>query len=438
MARRDLSRVDASDRASSELEYIIRKDSPKPPTIPSVTVEQAMKEDRVYEIKSDRDITRILFISNDTELLNPTQQSLDGYVDISDLFDEVHILILREGIMARNPVLRVADNVWIYTATAKSWWSTISAGMKMVEEQLEFASGFRPDLIVARDPFESAWVASKIGRKYGRPTQLHVLDDFTAKNSSNKTKCGFWRNCLARFTISRFSSIRTQTTFIQEMIEKKIDVKDIATLPRYQNYESLIDSDSHINLKEIHKPFIFFILFVGYLGHNSTLFRMVQAVQDVLRNPRVGFIVLGDGPDKKAIERQTKAIGMYDQMIFKSEVEDVVPYLKSTDILLVGDTDFESEEVVLKGAASGIPMVMSKTEKRTDVFVDGESAFLCDETGVEAFTKAVDNLLDDIDLRKKFVVNAQDIIREQFYDNPSEYMEAYRTSIEQAFFTDED
>lgn len=438
MARRDLSNVDASTHASSQLEYIIRKDSPKPPSTTSVTAEEAMNEERVYELKSDRDITRVLFVSNNTELLNPTQQSLDGYINISDLFDEVHILILREGITTKRPVLRVAKNVWIYTATAKSWWSTISAGMRMVEEQLEFASGFRPDLIVARDPFESALVASKIGRKYGRPTQLHILDDFTNKKFSKRDNHNFWRTLLTRFTIPRFLSVRTQTTSIQHMIEEKYEIKDIATMPRYQNYEALINSDSHFNLKEVHKPFIFFMLHIGYLGENNTLSRVVQATKEVLRNPRVGLVVLGDGPERKVVEKQAKALGVYEQLIFKPEVEDVVPYLKAANILLVSNTDFESEEVVLKGAASGIPMVMTKTEKRSDVFVDGESAFLCDETNVEAFTEAVDKLLNDIDLRKKFVSNAQEIIREQFYDNPSEYMEAYRTSIEQAFFIDGD
>ena len=439
MARRDLSRVDASTHASSELEYIIRKDNPnKTPVIPSVTAEEAMSEDRVYELKSDRDITRVLFVSNNTELLNPTQQSLDGYIDISDLFDEVHILILREGIMTKRPVLRVAENVWIYTATAKSWWSTIDAGMRMVEEQLEFASGFRPDLIVARDPFESAWLASKVGSKYGRPTQLHVLDDFTTKDFVKQNQHSFWRKFLTRFTIPKFLSVRTQTTAIQHAIEKKYNVKDIATLPRYQNYEALIDSNSYINLKEIHKPFIFFMLYVGYLGQNSTLFQVIQATKEVLRNPRVGLIVLGDGPEQRTIEKQAKALDIYEQLIFKSNVEDVVPYFKAANILLVSDTDFESEEVVLKGAASGIPMVMTKTEKRSDVFKDGESAFLCDEANIEAFSEAVNKLLNDIELRKTFVVNAQEIIREQFYDNPSEYTEAYRTSIEQAFFIDED
>ena len=64
-----------------------------------------------FETKSYGKITKVLFISRDENLLNSTRQSLDGHTDISDLFDEVHILILRQGIKAKNPTLRVARNV---------------------------------------------------------------------------------------------------------------------------------------------------------------------------------------------------------------------------------------------------------------------------------------------------------------------------------------
>lgn len=217
MVRKDLLNRDASYYASSELSQVIsseRKSQQK--IIPKVTAEEAMSGASVLEFDSSRDVTRVLFISRDTGLLNPTQQSLDGYVDLSDLFDEVHILILREGIPPKYPVLRVEDNVWLYTATAKAWWRTPSAGMEVVENELEFASGFRVDLIVARDPFESAYLANKLAEKYGRATQLHILDDYTSPEFIKKNKLSFWRLLLPKFTIPKFASVRTQTNTIQE------------------------------------------------------------------------------------------------------------------------------------------------------------------------------------------------------------------------------
>jgi len=439
MPRRDLSHRDASSYAASELDYIIRKDTKlSQPSVPTVTAEQALREKRVFKMVSSRNVTRVLFISCNTELLNPTRQTLDGYINISDLFDEVHILILREGIPAKYPVLRVAHNVWLYTATATFWWQTPQAGIEMAKEQLVFASGFRPDLIVARDPFESALVANKLAEEFKRPTQLHVLEDITTRDFIKQDRRNFWRVFLPFFTVPKFLSIRTLTTTMEAHMQKRYVIPDVAVLPRYQNYDSLIASDVSINLKEKYKPLIFFMLYIGKLGHASTLHRVLDASRFVLRNPRVGLIVLGDGTAEREFVKRAKLLGIEKQVIFEPKVTDFDAYLKSANILIVSDTDIDSEDVVVRGAAAGIPIVMSRTDKREDLFSHGESAFLCEATDIQAFTDRINDLLNDIHLRKQFIDRGQTIIHQQFHGDMDEYHESYRTSIEQAFFVGTD
>lgn len=437
MVRRDLSNRDASDHAASELEYAIRReldfDTEK---TRSISVEEAMRQAPVLETDSKREVTRVLFVSRNTELLNPTQQSLDGYINLSDLFDEVHIVILRKGIASKNPVLRVADNVWMYTASAKYWWKTPFAALDMIEQQLVFGSGFRPDLIVARDPFESAYVAYKAGEKYGRTTQLHILEDYNAKDFVKRERYNFWRQFLPRFFIPKFLSVRTLTSNIQNFVQRKFMVADIDTLPRYQNYESLIDLQTDLDLKEKYKPVIFTLLFIGNLGHESTLYRALDAARFVLKNPRVAMVVIGDGVANGEFKKRARVLGVEHQVIFEKNVTDTVPYLKSANILVVTDIDNDSEELVLKAAAAGIPMVMARTEKREDLFVHGSSAFLCDAADIQAFTDSINTLLNDIELRKLFTQRSQALVRKKFHNDPSQYKEAYRTSIEQAFFVE--
>ena len=437
MARRDLSHRDASDHAASELEYVISSSKHTvEPTVPSVTAQQALQEDKLYEMSSDRDITRVLFISRNTELLNPITQSLDGYVDISDLFDEVHILILRHGIAPTKPVLRVADNVWLYTAANKLWWKTPEDGFELAVNQLEFAGGFRADLVVARDPFESAVVANKINKVYGRPTQLHVLEDYSSKEFIKKSNHNYFRLFLPFFTLRKFESVRALTGGIKDMLKSKYDIQDLKTLPRYQNYEAIIERKTDMVLKDKYRPLIFFMVYSGKLDEGCGLDIVMKAAGTLLRNPRLGLIVLGDGLAKSDFEKKAKAMGIEAQVIFESGVKDIVPYLKSAHILLVSDTDFSSEDLVLKGAAAGIPMIMASTEKRTDVFKDGESAYICEEDDVESFRERINELLDNIPLRKEFVENGQNLIRKKFYHDPTEYQAAYRNSIEGAFFVD--
>ena len=87
MARRDLSTRDFSSQAASELENVISSDKKKTePSVPTISVDQALNEERVFHGVMKRAVTRVLFVSSDEELLNPAKQTLDGYVNISDLF----------------------------------------------------------------------------------------------------------------------------------------------------------------------------------------------------------------------------------------------------------------------------------------------------------------------------------------------------------------
>jgi glycosyltransferase involved in cell wall biosynthesis len=324
----------------------------------------------------------------------------------------------------------------MYTVSTKHWWQSITAALSLLDQQLVFANGFRPDLIVARDPFESAVVGYKAGLKYNKPTQLHILNDYTKKNS--RTKVSFWRRFFTRFTIPKFESVRTLTSSMQAYIQKHFVISDVATLPHYQNYAQLMQSEESIDLKGTYRPHIFFLLYVGNLSHESTLHRALDAARFTLKNPRVAMVVLGDGVAKSEFAKRSRVLEIEEQVIFETRVADSTAYLKSAHILIVTDTDGDSDELVLKAAACGIPMVMARNEKREDIFTHGESAFLCDPGDVQAFTDNIDILQNNIEVRQSFVQNAQAIIKKKFHANQVEYREAYRTSIEQAFFVDTD
>jgi glycosyltransferase involved in cell wall biosynthesis len=435
---RNLSRLDASEYERSSLEYVLEKERAKEDTTQYLSVEEAMRADAVYQVKSSRDITRVLFISQDESLLNPTQQSLDGYTNLADLFDEVHILILRQGIPARNPVLRLAKNMWLYTATHKDWWGTPYSGNLLAEGQLVFADGFRPDIIVARDPYESAALAIYLGRKYSRPVQLHVLEDYTSVEFLTKNRHNRWRRYLPKFTIPRVRSVRTSTNALFEQLAKRFKVEDLKVLPRFRNYEGLIGVESTLDLRAKYKPFVFIMLYIGRLSHDSMLHRAIDAARFGLKNPHIGLIVIGDGPAKKEFEERAKILGIREQIVFESDIKDDVPYLKSANVLIVPDTSPESEEVVLRGAGAGIPMVLARTPEREDIFADGESALLCAPDNIDEFSLKLNIIMNDITLRKHLVDLAQDMIRSKFHENPAVYRTAYRESIEEVLFLDQD
>jgi glycosyltransferase involved in cell wall biosynthesis len=431
MARPDLSRFDASTRASAELEYVLR-DTKKTDSVHQISVDRALKQPRVVQEKVKRTITRILFISQDASLLNPEMQSLDGFLNLSELFDEVHILILRQGIEAKNPVLRVASNVWIYTATSRLWSGMLHQGIKTAEDQLVFATGFRPDLIVARDPHESAFVAHRLAKKFNVKAQVHILENFFHRDFAKKYHHYRLKRLLASFLIKRFTSVRTSSDSLRNYFSKKYHILDIETLPQFNDYESIMQAPVTLDLKDTYKPFVFMMLYVGSLSHQSTFFRAIDAARFALKNPRVGMLVLGSGAAKDEFVKRAKILGVEKQIVFESKVTDIVPYLKAAQLLVVTDTDAFSDELSLKAAAAGIPLVAAKTEQRLELFEDNVSAYLCDETDTQLFADRINQLLNSVAERKVLAERARLMILENFHHDKEFYQELYRNSIERA------
>jgi glycosyltransferase involved in cell wall biosynthesis len=180
------------------------------------------------------------------------------------------------------------------------------------------------------------------------------------------------------------------------------------------------------------------MLYVGNLDQVKDVFTIMDSTRSFLINPRIGLLIVGDGKEKNEIKKRAKLLGIEQQVIVESREVDVTSYLKSGNILFVSQTSPESEELVLKGAAAGIPMIMSRTEKREDLFRDKEDALLCDAGDQVAFAKSAHDLIENVGMRAEFVRNSQEIIRQQFHTDPKAYQSAYRESIEQALFIDED
>lgn len=438
MSRRDLYQTDVSDRERSQLEYVLREEKRKDErgNVTMVPVTKALSDEGVYAVESSRNVVRVLFISRDETLLNPTQQTLDGFINLSDLFDEVHVLILRTGIPAKYPVLRVAKNVWLYTASARHWWWTPVAGMRLIREQLEFVGGLRPDLIVARDPFESAVVAYFAGRHYGRPTQVHVLQDYEHPRFLTEAPGNRLRRWLPRWLLPKFLSVRTERSALLERLGKRFSIPDLAVLPRFTNYESLITIPATIDLKAKYKPFAFIMLYIGTLGHESTAYRVIDAARMYLKNPRVGLVIIGEGPAKAALRDRVKILQITEQVVFESAVNDVVAYLKSANVLVVSDTDADADDVALRGAAAGIPLILARNQYRDDLFAHGETALLYRHDSVEELHSQISTMLNEVGLRKHLSEGAQALIQERFHADPAEYQRAYRASIEHALFVE--
>ena len=136
---------------------------------------------------------------------------------------------------------RVSNRVWVYRAASPYWWFLGFAAKNIAKEQLEFNNGFRPDIVVALDPFESGLAGLMVAHAYDRPFQVHISDDLFSKAFFGEHKRNSWRQRIARYVLKRTKSVRTTTDAQKEIIQKRFNrITDIALLPRFYNLNAIM------------------------------------------------------------------------------------------------------------------------------------------------------------------------------------------------------
>lgn len=424
---------DPSKKAKKTLEDILSEETPDEiidRSLRYVGVEEDLKGQKVLSGQTSRVASRVLFITRKKAYLEKESREMSLLVGASELFDEIHIMVF-VGPEIKDRPRRIAKNIWVYPVRIRYWWQIPFKAYTKAEEQLLFGDGFRPDIIVSLDPFESGVAGLYLAHTFNRPLQVHVLQDFLKESFVEKDKGNVWRRRIAGYVLKRSTGVRAGTVAIQQMLEKKYrNLSDMRLLPQFQNFSGLAGATPAFDVHEKYKGFVFVALAFGKLTADSHLHETFSALNSVLHNPRIGLVVIGNGPAKKLFEKKVELLGIKRNVVFIPEQNDLVSYLKTADVLVQTDTSPEGDEIVLKAAASGLPMVMYETDMRTDLFKDGESASICPEGDVHAVSENFSAFLNNTALRLQYKNAARYVIETRLEEDETTYFRAFRDSIE--------
>jgi len=172
-------RYNASDRAEKVLDYVL--DDTSEVTIATraneVSVEDELRKERLIKDVSTRIRSRVLFVTKDQTVLESDTPTQVYFKNLTEVFDEIHVIVL--GMKKRKTdTIRIAKKAWVYPTMSKYFLQQPFAAYSVAKQQLKFTDGFRPDIVVALDPFESGIAGYFIAWKFKRAFQLHVTEDF--------------------------------------------------------------------------------------------------------------------------------------------------------------------------------------------------------------------------------------------------------------------
>ena len=143
---------------------------------------------------------------------------------------------------------------------------------------------------------------------------------------------------------------------------------------------------------------------IGYVGRLAEQKRpdlLVQAFGDV-RAP-ASLVVVGDGPLRPQVEAAVRRSPARGRITLEGFVphDEVPAVLRSFDLLVLPSVYEEMGSVLTEAMACGLPVVASDVGGIPDVVSDGETGVLVPPGDVAALAKALDDVLEDEELRTR-------------------------------------
>jgi glycosyltransferase involved in cell wall biosynthesis len=112
-------------------------------------------------------------------------------------------------------------------------------------------------------------------------------------------------------------------------------------------------------------------------------------------------LIVGEGPDRTALEHLAAQLGLRDRVRFAGERHDVPKLLSGADLFVLSSRSEGLPVSVLEAMAAGLPVVASTVGGIPELVEDGETGVLVRPADPDALAAALGDLLDDADRRRR-------------------------------------
>lgn len=135
---------------------------------------------------------------------------------------------------------------------------------------------------------------------------------------------------------------------------------------------------------------------LGRLGTEKNLEELLTFFSVALdKNKNMVFLIVGDGPAKNQLQKQTVELGIADRVIFTGMVDpsEVQDYYQLGDIFVSASTSETQGLTYIEAAANGLPLLCRQDLCLKDVIVQGENGY--EYTNEQEFLDAIQTVIGD-------------------------------------------
>ena len=228
----------------------------------------------------------------------------------------------------------------------------------------------------------------------------------------------WWTIRNARNYANRCDAVITPTPSVIEIIKNwGVTNKNIYAIPTGVE-EKEISSFGRVKVREkyeIKNDEILLTLVTRFTEEKNTQF-IFNTLKDILQaNPKVKFMAVGDGYLLPELKAYAKKNSLESKVVFSGFIpwKELGNYFAAGDIFVYGSKSETQGTVLTEAMYAGLPIVAVSATSVKDIVEDGKTGFIVSEN-IKEFQGAVEKLINDEDLRKKFSEEAKRVAREKY------------------------
>ncbi|MFX0133458.1 MAG: glycosyltransferase [Candidatus Hodarchaeota archaeon] len=160
-----------------------------------------------------------------------------------------------------------------------------------------------------------------------------------------------------------------------------------------------------------------YILFVGRFIREKGVYELIQAFSIIAKKyPEIDLIFIGEQPEKVNISEYLKDDNIIKRIHFKGIIShrEVAYFMKVSELLVHPSWAEGLPNVVMEAMACGLPVVTTHVGGIPEVLINRITGLSVPLKNVEKLVNAMDEMIDDHNLRQTCINNAKELIINKF------------------------
>lgn len=168
---------------------------------------------------------------------------------------------------------------------------------------------------------------------------------------------------------------------------------------------------------------------VGRMSPEKGYDLLLQAAREVLsRRKDCFFLFVGDGPEKLALEGQSRSLGIEENMVFAGRRSDIPELLSAMDLFVMSSHTEGQPMALLEAMAARRPAVATSVGDMPRILGDGKAGLVVPPADSRALADAMMRVMNDPALASRLGAAARKTVEEEYSSKrmAAEYRACYK------------